>query len=78
MELEIVKFKNGMYGIRKRTWIDVLFGREGSFRDFKPSPYTTWRKQSDRYFDDCQLATKEAANDWLLRISGKYVEEEAI
>lgn len=52
--MEIVKFKNGKYGIRKRSLWDRLFKKEGVFRDFKPQIYK-WRTSDDSYFDDCQL-----------------------
>ena len=52
--MEIVKFKNGKYGIRKRSLWDRLFKKEGVFRDFKPQIYK-WRKSDDSYFYDCQL-----------------------
>lgn len=52
--MEIVKFKNGKYGIRKRDFLDKLFNAEGLFRDFNPSA-VKWRNSDDTYFSDCQL-----------------------
>jgi hypothetical protein len=58
--MEIVKFKNGKYGIRKRTLIQKVFNKEGVFRDFKPY-LIYWRSSDNSYFKDCQLDSFEEA-----------------
>ena len=52
--MEIVRFKNGKYGIRKRNLFYKLFQKEGLFRDFKGFSIK-WRESDDKYFADCQL-----------------------
>ncbi len=54
--MDIVKFRNGKYGIRKRSLWDKIFGNEGVFRDFNRI-IIRWRKFDDSYFYDCQLDT---------------------
>ena len=56
--MEVVQFKNGKYGIRKKNLFDKLFKREGSFSDFRSSSIN-WRKSDDKYFRDCQLDSFE-------------------
>ena len=57
MKVEIVKFSNGKYGIRRRaSWFNKLFGVRYLYRDFKPI-LIKWRKADDSHFPDCQLNT---------------------
>ena len=72
--IEIVKFKNGKYGIRKRNFIQKIFNLEGVFRDFKPFLYY-WRTPSNPYFDHCELDTIEEVNDFFNRMNGDFVKE---
>lgn len=72
--MEIVMFKNGKYGIRKRTWFDKLFGLEGKFRDFKPI-LTKWRRSDCKYFHDCQLDSLEKVKEQFEIIKNGVVKE---
>jgi len=56
--MQIIKFKNGKYGIRKRNLLDKILKGEGVFRDFKPQIYK-WRTTDCHYFKDCQLDSFE-------------------
>lgn len=56
--MEIVQFKNGKYGIRKQSFLDKLFKREGVFWDFERTLFP-WKKSSFHYFGCCQLDTLE-------------------
>ena len=70
--IDIVQFKNGKYGIRKRSFLDRLFGRGGVFKDFRPI-LTNWRKPLDPYFKDCQTESIDEIKDYLNRITNNYV-----
>jgi len=72
MTIDVVQFKNGKYGIRKRSFFDKLFGRGGLFKDFKPY-LTHWRKPSDPYFKDCQMSSIDEIKDHLNKIRNDYV-----
>lgn len=54
MKINIVKFKNGKFGIRRKTLIDWIFCSEGSFRDFSPCSGELWLRPNRPYFKDCQ------------------------
>ena len=74
--MEIVKFKNGKFGIRKRDFLERLFNLTGVFRDFKPTDLglVIWRKPSDKYFIDCQVDNIDEAKDMYQRIKGDIVD----
>lgn len=72
--MEIVKFKNGKYGIRKRNLFDKLFKREGLFRDFKPFSIK-WRKSDDKYFEDCQLESFDEVVNYFNNINFGVIEK---
>ena len=74
--MEIVKFKNGKFGIRKRTFFDKLFYRQGTFRDFHPtlSGTTLWRNPSNRFFYDCQTYNIDEARELFYRLNDDVVE----
>jgi hypothetical protein len=75
MILNIVIFKNGFYGIRKKTFIDWLFGLEGSFRDFHPISGIKWRRSTDSFFKDCQTDDKNKAWDLYNSLNGSVIKE---
>lgn len=72
--MEIVQFKNGKYGIRKRHFLERLFDYGGSFKDFRPYE-KQWRKASDHFFHDCQMESLEEVQHWLLKRRNDYVEK---
>jgi len=72
--MEIVKFKNGKYGIRKRNLWDIIFKNEGLFRDFSTF-YYRWRKSDDRYFDNCQVDTFEVVENHFNSMKRKVIEK---
>jgi hypothetical protein len=72
--MQLVKFKNGKYGIRKRNLFDKIFKREGLFRDFNPI-LVEWRSSSDRYFEHCQLYSFEEVVNIFNNINSGVIEE---
>ena len=74
MKYEIVKFSNGKFGLRRRSFIDRLFNLSGSFRDFKPL-YYHWRKPTDGFFQDCQQDDLKVVEFEYAKFTGKFVSE---
>lgn len=72
--MEIVQFKNGKYGIRRRTWLEKLFNKGGSFKDFKPI-LKKWRKPDDKFFHDCQTESLDEIKEWLIKTKNEYVDK---
>lgn len=70
--MDIVQFKNGKYGIRKRNWFQRVFNKGGSFYDFRPALFK-WRKQYDNFFHDCQLESVDEVKECLLKLKSNYV-----
>jgi len=71
--MEIVKFKNGKFGIRKRNLYETIFNVGGVCKDFKPCLFQ-WRKSGDKHFEDCQLDTIEQARTQLSLLQNDFVE----
>lgn len=72
--MELVKFKNGKYGIRKRNLFNKIFKNEGVFFDFRPQT-CRWRKSDDKYFNDCQLDSVEETAKYFNNINFSVVEK---
>jgi len=70
--MEIVKFKDGKFGIRKRNFIQRLLNKGGVFKDFNPV-LTHWRKPCDRYFKDCQMDSEQEVKEWLEKCKNDWV-----
>jgi hypothetical protein len=51
--MEIVKFKNGTYGIRKTNFLFKILGSAGLFKDLR-SHRNYWWFSSSEFFQDCQ------------------------
>lgn len=61
MKYEIVEFKNGKYGIRRRNFIQNLFNFGGDFLDLESRHRYFW-KPGISHFADCQTSNLENLN----------------
>jgi hypothetical protein len=75
--MRLVKFKNGRYGINKRTYLDRILGREGKFYDFNPTGFCflekRWMSSSDEFFIDCQVSSREIAEETFDKLRKKVI-----
>ena len=74
MKYEIVKFSNGKFGLRRRSFIDRLFNLQGRFKDFKSVIYH-WRKPTESFFKNCQTDDLKIAEFEYAKWTGKLVSE---
>lgn len=72
--MEIVKFKNGKFGIRKRNLFHKLLNKEGLFRDFRPH-LIKWRASDSKHFDDCQLDSIHETLNYFNNINFSVIEK---
>lgn len=72
--MEIVQFKNGKYGIRKRNLSHKIFKKEGVFKDFCPI-ITQWRTSDDEFFKDCQLESLDRVTFIFEALKGGVIEK---
>ena len=70
--MEIIQFKNGNYGIRKRTTLDVILNKEGKFMDFHHVKLKFWRR-NDIWFNDCQVESLEKVHEKIEEITEPLV-----
>ena len=75
MKYEIVKFSNGKFGLRRRSFIDRLFNLSGSFRDFKPTVFYSWRKPTQEFFQDCQQDDLKVVEFEYAKWTGRFISE---
>lgn len=75
MKYEIVKFSNGKFGLRRRSFIERLFNLDGSFKDFTPTPFYSWRKPTQDYFQDCQTDDLKIVEFEYSKFNGDLVSE---
>jgi protoheme ferro-lyase len=62
--MDIVKFENGKYGVRRRTWTGYKFLNLGI-------PHI-WSKQGDPYFNQCMTHDRKIAEDAVGRFEKKW------
>lgn len=72
MKYEIVEFKNGKYGIRRRNFIQNLFNFGGDFLDLLAHRKYFW-EPGISHFSDCQTSNLESLNYRHQAISGDII-----
>jgi len=72
--MEIVQFKNGKYGIRKRNLFHKIFKKEGVFKNFRPI-IIQWRRSDDDFFKDCQLESIDSVTTIFEAMKGGVIEK---
>jgi hypothetical protein len=71
MNIRLVQFHNGKYGIQKRSVLQRLFGNDGEFQDLKNIKYS-WTKKSE-YFKDCQSVDFNLVSEVYLVLTSSVV-----
>ena len=69
MKLQLVKFTNGSYGIRKFSFNPFLFGY--MYYDMKIGSMNAWWRIDDAYFCDCSTSNMQLARDILAVLNNK-------
>jgi hypothetical protein len=72
MKYELLEFKNGKYGIRRRSFIQNLFNFGGIFFDFDSSSEYYWGLNS-KHFKDCETSSLVKAEEIYQRLTGTNI-----